>query len=422
MSTVRWGLGGVALATLVMSAGMAQASGTMDWTGLRLGASFGVGTGAMQWDEFDLTIDDYEDLGTFGAPGTMGGIFAGYDLEVAPGMVFGVEAGLQFFNAEGSTTALTVGYDYEFRSLGAAYAGVRAGIEVAPRTLLYGRLAYASIHAQSSEAYDAQEAFLHGYQAAIGLETEVMENVTVHVEGSYTRAIEGLETTFDGDVFIDVYNPAHLAVSAGVSYRFGNQSRGPRIALAPLRSWTGVYGGAMIGASGSSTVNGFRETEYLEGPVSKVDPFIGIYAGANLQLGEQWVAGVEGEFTRYETSWDFVQDDGLDLANSDHKGQVSVRFGYLPNPDTLIYARAGWGAIHMNPDELQAEEGTESVYLQAISAGLGIETMINEHLLLRAEGLYTTAIEEYRFNNTVGNPLYAKPSAVEARVGAAVLF
>ena len=35
---------------------------------------------------------------------------------VSPGLVFGIEAGLDFFNGEGSTTALTVADDYEFRS------------------------------------------------------------------------------------------------------------------------------------------------------------------------------------------------------------------------------------------------------------------------------------------------------------------
>ena len=48
--------------------------------------------------------------------------------------------------------------------------------------------------------------------------------------------------------------------------------------------------------------------------------------------------------------------------------------------------------------------------------------MTSPNSLLRAEGIYTTAIEEYRFNDTVLNPLYIKPSSLSARVGMAFLF
>lgn len=421
MSRRTWALLGAAVSTLWSGAALAD---DYDWSGFRLGATVGVGMGAVAWDEIDAGLS--ENLGTFGSLAVNGGVFAGYDLEVAPGMVFGLEAGLQFFNAEGSSTQLTVLDQYEFRSLGAAYAGVRAGGEVAAGSLLYGRLSYAAIHAESSvDTPAAQEGFVHGYQAAIGLETEVMDNVTVRVEGTYTKALTSFETNYDGSVYLDTYTPDHLGVNVGVTYRFGNEGRGPRLAnAAPQRSWSGGYVGVLAGGMSSSTVNGFRETAIpgAEGPVSYIGYELGAYVGVTQQLGEQFVVGLEGEASYHTAVWDFVDDESRDIGSSDHKAQVSARLGFLVNPATLIYARAGWGLMHINPDGLLAEPGTEAAYVQTLSAGLGIEVMTSPNSLLRAEGIYTTAIEEYRFNDTVLNPLYIKPSSLSARVGMAFLF
>lgn len=414
--------GGVALAALVAGSGAALSQEIDNsWTGARIGANLGVGMASTQ--NYDsVTFGGYE-AGNLGYESVVGGVFAGYDYEVSPGIVFGFEAGLQFFNGEASVSSLTYADDYEFRSFGAVYAGVRAGVEVAPRTLAYGRLSYAAIHAQTSEVTnDPRDTYLNGYQAAAGIETEVMDNVLLRVEGTYTKSLDTLVIN-GGEA---EYTPSHVGATIGVSYRFGGESRGPRIDLAPKRSWTGGYVGVLAGAIGSGTLNGNREVEIPiggEGPVSTIGPSYGGYMGANIQIGDQWVAGIEGEVTKYDAAYDYVFDDSQDFASSDYKGQISVRFGYLANPDTLIYARAGYGVMHMNPDPTFAELGTEPGYVQTLSAGMGIETMITENALLRLEGLYSAAIDEYRFNDSgFGNPYYAKPTSVEARVGAAFLF
>jgi len=412
--------GGVALAALVAGSGAALSQEIDNsWTGARIGANLGVGmSSTYSYDTITPT-----EIGGLGQESVVGGVFAGYDYEVSPGIVFGFEAGLQFFNGEASISSLTFADDYEFRSFGAAYAGVRAGVEVAPRTLAYGRLSYAAIHAQTSEVtFDPQQTYLNGYQVAAGIETEVMDNVILRAEGTYTQAIDTL--SINGGA--TEYTPSHVGATIGVSYRFGGEGRGPRIDVAPKRTWTGGYIGVLAGAQGSGTLNGNRELEVPiggEGPVSTIDPSYGAYMGANLQVGEQWVASLEGEIVKYDAAYDYVIDDSQDFASSDYKAQISVRFGYLANPDTLIYARAGYGIMHMNPDPLFAELGTESGYVQTLSAGMGIETMITENALLRAEGLYNAAIDEYRFlDSGSGNPYYAKPTSVEARVGAAFLF
>lgn len=413
-------LGGVAFASLAAASGAALSQEIDNsWTGARIGADLGVGMASTF--TYDTVVST--ENGLLGDDSVLGGVFAGFDYEVAPGLVVGLEAGLQFFNGEGSVTQLTSFADYEFRSFGAAYAGVRAGAEIAPNTLAYGRLSYAAIHAQTSaETFDPQETFLNGYQAAIGLETEVMDNVTVRVEGTYTQALDKL--SINGGA--TEYTPSHLGAAVGVSYRFGAESRGPRIDLAPRRSWTGVYVGALASGQASGTTNGFRELELptaAEGPVSTIDWAYGAFAGINAQLGDQWVISAEGEVTKYQADYDYVLDDTQDFASSDYKGQLSVRIGYLVNPDTLIYARAGYGLMHMNPDPLFAQAGTESGYVQTVSAGLGIEAMVMDNALLRVEGLYNTALDEYRFlDSGAGNTYSAKPTSVEARVGAAFLF
>jgi outer membrane immunogenic protein len=405
----------------------AQAQSQIDnfsWTGGYIGADVGVGIGATLRtnDNGGGPLQD----GSFGSEAVTGGVFAGYNYEVAPGMVFGVEAGLDFFNSEASGTQSTFVDQYEFRSLGSAYAGVVAGAEIAPRTLMYGRLAYAAIHAQTSEElFDAKEEFLNGYHVAVGLQSEVVDNVMLRVEGTYTAAVEDLVS---GDLGEYSHTPSHFGASVGVSYRFGGESRGPRVDLEPTRSWSGGYVGVLAGGLSSSSLNGGRQTDFAEGPVSDIEVEYGGFVGANLQVGDQWVVGVEGELLKSSVVYDatFV-DDAYDYASSDIRGQASVRLGYLVNPDTLIYARAGYGLMHINPDEFNSYPGTEAAYIQTVSAGVGVESMISENALLRVEGLYSTAIEEYRFTDNFGDPAiatpyYVKPTSVEARVGAAFLF
>jgi outer membrane immunogenic protein len=421
MSNRTFLLSSVASLALLAAAGSAHAQEIDNsWTGAHIGASIGFGMSST--DTYNMIQDPITQLGRLGYESVVGGVSAGYDYEVSPGLVFGIEAGVEFFNGEGSITTLTVADDYDFRSFGAAYAGVRAGAEIAPRTLAYAGLSYAAIHAQTSEVvFDPQQTYLNGYRAAAGIETEVMDNVTLRVEGSYTQAIESLDINNDAREF----TPSHLGATIGVSYRFGSESRGPRVALEPKRSWTGGYVGALAGGQGSSTENSFREFEQFSpnGPVSTIDPAYGAYMGFNVQMGDQWVISAEGEVTKFDAAYDYVLDDSQDFASSDYKGQVSVRLGYLVNPDTLIYARAGYGLMHMNPDPLFAAEGTESDYIQMFSAGMGVESMITENALLRIEGVYNSAIDEYRFlDSGSGNVYAAKPTSVEARVGAAFLF
>jgi len=412
-------LGGVALGALLATAGVAFSQEIDNsWTGARIGASIGMGmSSTYTYDNITPT-----EVGGLGSESVVGGVFAGYDYEVMPGVVFGIEAGVEFFNGEASISALTVADNFEFRSFGDAYAGVRAGVEVAPRTLAYVTASYAAIHAETSDVtFDPQQTYLNGYRAAAGIETEVMDNVTLRVEGSFTQAVDKLSINSGA---MD-YTPSHMGATIGVAYRFGGESRGPRIDFEPRRSWTGGYIGVLAGGQGSSSTNGFRELESpsAEGPVSTIDPEYGAYLGFNAQMGDQWVISAEGEVTKFDAAYDYVADDTQDFASSDYKGQVSVRLGYLVNPDTLIYARAGYGLIHMNPDPLFAQEGTDSAYLQAFSAGMGVEAMITDNALLRVEGLYNSAIDEYRFlDSGSGNVYSAKPTSVEARVGAAFLF
>jgi outer membrane immunogenic protein len=102
--------GGVAFGALVMGLG-ASRSQEIDnnWTGARVGANLGMGMGSVVAYN---TVAGAEVDG-LGYESVVGGLFAGYDYEVSPGIVFGIEAGLQFFNGEGSMTALTVADDYE---------------------------------------------------------------------------------------------------------------------------------------------------------------------------------------------------------------------------------------------------------------------------------------------------------------------
>src|ERR1700728_1363457 len=103
---------------------------------------------------------------------------------------------------------------------------------------------------------------------------------------------------------------------------------------APIYNWTGFYLGGHLGGAfaGNNSLNG-SDGRFLGG----------IQGGADYQFGNNWVLGIEAEY-----SWLGNSNTGVTFpagtvvsTNSDQLGSVTGRLGYSFGP-TLLYAKGGY--------------------------------------------------------------------------------
>jgi outer membrane immunogenic protein len=104
--------------------------------------------------------------------------------------------------------------------------------------------------------------------------------------------------------------------------------------MAPIYNWTGFYIGGHIGGAfaGNNSLTG-TDGRFLGG----------VQGGADYQFGNNWVIGVEAQY-----SWLASNNNGalfpggtLVTSNSDQLGSVTGRLGYAWGP-TLLYAKGGY--------------------------------------------------------------------------------
>lgn len=158
------------------------------------------------------------------ANGKSGGIYAGYDLAVAPSAFVGLEAGFDYSGA-GASIGLTDGTN----SMGAGVKAresfsiaARLGLAVANRTGLYAKLGYANtrfktrVHSNNLDQFTdsrSKGAFVYGG----GLEAGVAQNIAVRAE--FTVADYG-SAGLNEDFGVNGMKVSNSKTSVGVSYRF----------------------------------------------------------------------------------------------------------------------------------------------------------------------------------------------------------
>jgi outer membrane immunogenic protein len=188
-----------------------------DWTGFHLGGHLegqGANTG---YDEILLNGEQFADL-RVGGGGQIGFDYAFQRL------VVGVEASGTWtdlaFEDEG------LGDAEVFAEVDAIYAVTgRLGFLVTPASLIYAKGGAAWIRTTVTDdaaavfGTEGDEDTLQGYQVGGGIETLVGNNVSLRVEGLYTKATD--EITFDGAQPDDfAVQPEIFSARLGASYRF----------------------------------------------------------------------------------------------------------------------------------------------------------------------------------------------------------
>lgn len=156
----------------------------------------------------------------------IGGSF-GYDFAINDDWVLGLLAGIDYhpltFKDAAADSPDVLGTT-EFAYVDTVVAiGGRLGAKVNPQTLVYGKLAYASIHTTANEDFFALggggDAWLGGVQVGAGIETAISDSVTLGVEGTYTVAADALVTENTQLEQVEL-TPSILAAKATLKYHF----------------------------------------------------------------------------------------------------------------------------------------------------------------------------------------------------------
>ena len=203
--------------------------------------------------------------------------------------------------------------------------------------------------------------------------------------------------------------------------------------VAAVYNWTGFYVGGAIGArrTDSDLSIGSIDELFSNNTITQHDlPFctqdhipcrtgassggtalrIGPYVGYNWQIGERWVAGIEGDWawadnTTTHDGFKFFQSIGNVPGDSSFAVKTSwdagarARLGFLATPTLLVYGTGGaaWMKTDMtsNCGALSCFPGTNSPLVISQSSvrtgwtlGGGVESMLAANWILRAEYRY----------------------------------
>jgi outer membrane immunogenic protein len=196
------------------------------WTGFEVGGFASLNGNHMTY--FDTLGGD---LGPYAHLSVGGGGFVGYNYEILQRFVLGLEASTNFdkanfYNAAGSGGLL--GTFYQFASTHRVYAvTARGGWLISPSTLLYVKGGPAWVQMSTNFNYwnniapnTTGNKTLSGFQAGLGAETFVTPNISLRVEGLYTRV--------NGDVVLNgtinsrefYLQPSIMAATTGVALHF----------------------------------------------------------------------------------------------------------------------------------------------------------------------------------------------------------
>ncbi|MBR0963380.1 porin family protein [Bradyrhizobium diazoefficiens] len=378
---------------------------TSSWTGFYAGLGLG-----FRSTSADLTTTSVLEDGVprdltggvlsqpFNGSGFRANPYAGYNWQVTPNWVVGIEGDVGFGDQStrldgyrgtpvfGSSTYLADGLAVK-TTWDASLRG-RAGYLLTPTTLIYatGGLAWQHYDITSTcvtlictgngvaPAVVSNATTRTGWTLGGGLETALWGNWLLRGEYRYAdfgTAHFAIARTATAGPALTVQNfDARLAThtaSVGLAYKFGEPVIGRAHPLAAqaaiLPSWAGVYAGLGLGARAtrtdliatSETIGGgaFDLTERANNrPMDNTAFRASPYAGYLWQLAPQWIVGVEGDVGFADRTTRREGFTSIFLADSQSPGEslsirnrwdasLRLRGGYLVNPRTMLYATGG---------------------------------------------------------------------------------
>ncbi|WP_333823876.1 outer membrane protein [Pinisolibacter sp.] len=139
---------------------------------------------------------------------------------------------------------------------------------------------------------------------------------------------------------------------------------------APATNWNGAYVGAHAGhAWGPATLNGTQ---------------VGVYGGLNTTVGQNVIAGVEGDLNVSGQTASRMVGGNLYKYSSDWNASIRPRIG-IGFDKVMPYATAG---IAFADDSLKALGTSTSTVKIGYAAGAGVEAQATDHISVKGEFIH----------------------------------
>ncbi len=175
-------------ASVALAADLDEPSPSSGWTGFYIGGYIGAGGIVTNLEAPGLGAGNLNGLG---GEGLLGGIMVGYNYQVSPNFVLGIQGDIALTDLDaelsipGIPVSASAGPEY------IASISARAGYLATPDTMLYvlGGYSHANFNAGfsvpgTSGSFDQK---YHGFHAGTGVETKLSSNLTARLEYRYTQ-------------------------------------------------------------------------------------------------------------------------------------------------------------------------------------------------------------------------------------------
>lgn len=385
-----------ALALLATTTFAAAGGSGGSWEGLYVGGYVGAGTITR---ELSTPVFGNPKFNGLGGDGLTGGGMLGYNFQLTPKVVLGVQGELGYSDMDAELKVNPIFSASVGPGLTAAISG-RAGYVTSPDTLLYliAGYSYAKYKAKASfgrGTFSVKQGY-HGFHVGAGGETKLTDRLSARIEYRYTQY--GSEDWGTGG-FLKTQPSSHVG-RIGVAYNLysltGDQNVTPVADLDPpvSNNWTGFYAGVFFGGGGSINrlTSPFLPGASLNG-IGGEGALGGGMLGYNHQVTPNVVLGLQGE-AGYSDIKTTLNVPGIATASlkTGFKASISGRAGYLTSPDTMLYGIAGVSFVkhklRINIPVIPAAFRA-SKNLTGFHAGAGIETRLTNKLTGRVEYRYT---------------------------------
>lgn len=435
--------GTAVLAALAAFAGLAGAANAADveytappvysWSGFYIGGYVGAGASVSRAEIDAQPVLDV-DFNGIGGEGWLGGGMLGFNWQVSDSFVLGIQGDIGWtdLDAELDVGGFSAKAGPDF----IASASLRAGYLVTTETLLYviGGYSYSEYKLDIDGGDDFDQDY-DGYHVGVGMETRLTDRLTARIEYRYTEF--GGED-WDTDGLLDITPSVHTG-TLGIAYNLfpvaGDGTIASPVAdvVEPQVSWTGLYIGASGGAGAVVNRIEIEDLGDLDFDGVGGEGILGsLMAGFNWQVGNQFVIGIQGDIGLADLKSELDLDvlGGFFTLNADAKldwfADASLRAGWLPSPETLIYVIGGYSYAHYKIDgdlTLDIGDGFEADFdedqdYDGYHVGAGIESMLTENLTARVEYRFT----QYGKEDWGIDGLDVEPSSHTGTIGIAWLF
>jgi outer membrane immunogenic protein len=453
---------------------------TTNWTGLYAGGDVGTLFTGARFNQpgpppgvADTALGLNDPRPTYGA-------YAGFNYQVTPWVVVGIEADYTKFSAANYLLLGSVPLTSDILESASHVQSLtgRIGFVLWPDTLVYGRAGPARMKVQYFDGFNVfpTPTTLPAVQTGVGIESLVTPNIAVRAEASYTYADRDLSVNSN----TAIYRPSFLQFQLGLAYKFdapagwGDPGTRPTWMLPSLPLWN-LWGSdpataaappamatkapramatkapprAQAAADPNSPPNwtGFEAGGFISGNGNELNyinaaPGMGNFGPfTDFVIGGGWFVGANYQYQRIVVGAEFSGNyesanfndpagsggvpDIHHIANIDRVLALTGRLGVLATPATLFYLKWGPAWMKMTPDFNYwngfAPNTTAPTTFSGWQEGIGAETYIMRNLSVRAEAVYTRTGRQLSFAGPLGTDQFTiRPSILSALIGLAL--